>query len=81
MIESLTKREFECLDLISKGRANDEIMKELYISPATLRTHINNIYSKFGLSTGNPAKKSVLRVRAALIYLNEVNKEGENYGK
>lgn len=76
MIESLTKREFECLDLISQGLSNCEIQNKLFITRPTLSTYINNIYSKFGLSTGEPAKKSVLRLRAALIYL----KERGNYG-
>ncbi|MBP9709307.1 MAG: response regulator transcription factor [Oligoflexales bacterium] len=43
---SLTKREREILNHILSGKNNHEIAKELFISPATVKTHINNIYKK-----------------------------------
>ncbi len=43
---SLTKRENEILDLISKGYANKEIAAKLTVSLHTIRTHIYHIYEK-----------------------------------
>ena len=42
----LTEREREAALLISKGFSNKEIAAELGISPATVRTHIYNLYKK-----------------------------------
>lgn len=42
----LTKRELEVLLEMQKGLTNIEIAENLYISKSTLKTHINNIYSK-----------------------------------
>jgi len=44
----LSARETEMALLISRGLANKEIAAELHISPATVRTHIYNLYQKVG---------------------------------
>lgn len=43
---SLTKRETEVLEQLSQGLDYLEIASNLYISPATVRKHIENIYGK-----------------------------------
>ncbi len=45
----LTAREREVLRLISGGRSNREIAGELYISGATVKTHVTRILMKLGL--------------------------------
>ncbi|MDQ3779407.1 MAG: response regulator transcription factor [Chloroflexota bacterium] len=42
----LTAREREILDLIARGRNNQEITERLYLSPKTVRNHISNIFAK-----------------------------------
>lgn len=42
----LSKREMEVAELVIQGLTNKEIAKKLYISAATLKTHLNNIYRK-----------------------------------
>jgi DNA-binding NarL/FixJ family response regulator len=42
----LSNREVEILELISKGYSHKQMAAELFISPATAKTHINNIYKK-----------------------------------
>ena len=42
----LTAREIEILDLIAKGRSNQEISRLLYISSKTVRNHISNVFAK-----------------------------------
>jgi HD-GYP domain-containing protein (c-di-GMP phosphodiesterase class II) len=47
----LTDREIDVLRLIMKERTNREIANVLYISPKTVSRHIENIYTKIGVST------------------------------
>jgi DNA-binding NarL/FixJ family response regulator len=42
----LTERELEVMTLIARGRANAEIAAELFLSGATVKTHVNRILSK-----------------------------------
>lgn len=42
----LTPREVEVLRLIAKGHNNQEIARLLFVSEATVKTHINNLFSK-----------------------------------
>lgn len=44
----LTQREREVLALVGRGLSNDEIGAELYLSPATARTHVSNAMGKLG---------------------------------
>jgi DNA-binding NarL/FixJ family response regulator len=44
----LTARELEVVRLIAQGRSNTEIAAELFVSDATVKTHINHIFSKLG---------------------------------
>jgi len=44
----LTERECDVLRLIVQGRTNSEIAAELYVSEATVKTHINHIFAKLG---------------------------------
>ena len=45
---NLSAREAEIAVLIARGMANKQIAGELGISPATVRTHIYNLYQKVG---------------------------------
>ncbi len=49
--DGLTDREVEVLKLISRGLTNRETANELYISPKTVGRHVENIYTKIGVST------------------------------
>jgi len=44
----LTAREAEVLTLLAGGLSNAEIAKRLYLSHATVKTHINRIFAKTG---------------------------------
>ncbi len=46
--DGLTDREAEVLTLIASGRSNAEIASELYVSEATVKTHVNHIFTKTG---------------------------------
>ena len=44
----LTEREREVLALVGQGMSNDEIGAELFLSPATARTHVSHAMVKLG---------------------------------
>jgi DNA-binding CsgD family transcriptional regulator len=47
----LTAREFEVLGLLREGRTNCEVATELFVSPTTIRTHLENAFAKLGAHT------------------------------
>ncbi|MEU5634442.1 response regulator [Streptomyces rishiriensis] len=47
--DGLTTREAEVLMLIADGLSNQEIARRLNVSTATVKTHINNMFTKTGL--------------------------------
>jgi DNA-binding NarL/FixJ family response regulator len=47
--DELTPREAEVLAHIAAGLSNSEIATALYVSEATVKTHVNHIFSKTGL--------------------------------
>jgi DNA-binding NarL/FixJ family response regulator len=46
--DGLTEREAEVLTLLAAGLSNSEIAQRLYLSHATVKTHINRIFAKTG---------------------------------
>ena len=47
-LAALTEREREILSLVAHGLTNDDIARDLVISPATVKTHVARIMSKLG---------------------------------
>ncbi|MEU7059911.1 response regulator transcription factor [Streptomyces sp. NPDC046197] len=48
--EPLSAREREVLALVAKGTSNREIARELFISEATVKTHLTHLYAKLGVN-------------------------------
>jgi DNA-binding NarL/FixJ family response regulator len=48
--EPLSQRELEVLELISQGSTNREAAKALFISEATVKTHLLHVYAKLGVN-------------------------------
>jgi LuxR family maltose regulon positive regulatory protein len=55
LVEPLSKRELEVLQLIVAGMSNREIAEKLFIGEGTVKTHINNIYSKLDVQSRTQA--------------------------
>jgi len=46
LLNDLTEREREILQLLAEGMRNDDIASKLFISPQTVQTHVRNILGK-----------------------------------
>jgi DNA-binding NarL/FixJ family response regulator len=49
LMASLTRREAEVAQLVGGGSTNAEIARALYMSLATVKTHLSQIYAKLGV--------------------------------
>jgi DNA-binding NarL/FixJ family response regulator len=47
--EALSQRELEVLTLVARGSTNKEAAKKLFISEATVKTHLIHVYTKLGV--------------------------------
>ncbi|RYY49634.1 MAG: response regulator transcription factor [Chitinophagaceae bacterium] len=50
LVELLTKRELEILEMLASGLVYKEISEKLYISSETVRKHVYNVYNKLHVS-------------------------------
>ena len=55
LVEPLSERELEVLQLIVDGMSNREIAEKLIIGEGTVKTHINNIYGKLDVQSRTQA--------------------------
>nr|WP_202508291.1 response regulator transcription factor [Streptomyces sp. SID1046] len=53
--EALTKRELEVLQLVADGLSNQQISKRLFLSQATVKSHLVHIYAKLGVDSRTSA--------------------------
>ena len=51
LADPLSARELEVLRLVDEGLSNQQIAVRLSVAPSTVKTHINNLYSKLGVET------------------------------
>lgn len=65
IVSKLTPREVEVLRLLAQGHTNQQIADACFLSPATVKTHVQNIFLKLGVSDRTQA--AVVAVRCGLI--------------
>ena len=54
--ETLTGQEQKILDLILENKTNKEVAESLFISVSTVKTHVNNLFKKLGVSSRDEIK-------------------------
>ncbi len=70
--EPLTERELDVLRLVATGSTNEDIANTLFISKATVRTHMSNILSKLNLA--NRTQAALYALREGLASLDDIGK-------
>ena len=63
VIESLTNREREILNLLAQGLSNKTIAARLYLSVRTVEGHLATIYSRLGVHSRTEAMLMVAKIR------------------
>jgi LuxR family maltose regulon positive regulatory protein len=49
LVEAISEREIEVLQLLADGRTNQEIAQAMFVSVNTIKSHLKSIYSKLGV--------------------------------
>lgn len=60
---NLSKREYEVLQLLTKGYSNAEIAAELFLSLSTVKTHVSNLFVKMDVKSRTQAIEKSKRLR------------------
>jgi DNA-binding CsgD family transcriptional regulator len=60
-LERLTTREAEVLELVAAGLPNAQIAERLWISPGTVKKHLDNVYAKLGVANRTAAVAALNR--------------------
>lgn len=64
MIDPLTNREQDVLQLLLSGKSNKDIAAALFISESTVKTHLRNIYSKYDVGSRAELISTLLKNQA-----------------
>ncbi len=59
----MTEREVEVLELLADGLGNRELAKALFVSEATVKSHLSHIYAKLGVDTRAGAVAAAIEQR------------------
>ena len=68
LIEPLSERELEVLQLLAQGDSNQEIADQLVIAVVTVKRHVTHIFEKLGV---NNRVQAVARARALGLLFDE----------
>ena len=69
--ETLTDRETEVLRVLARGLSNSEIAEELFVTEATVKTHVSSILAKLDLPSRTRAALYALKI--GLITLDDID--------
>jgi DNA-binding CsgD family transcriptional regulator len=62
--DRLTPREREVVGLVAEGRSNAEVARLLWVSPLTVRKHLENAYEKLGVHSRTGAMAALFGLTA-----------------
>ena len=60
LVEALSKREKEVLELLARRLTNKEIGEQLFIAPETVKRHAHNIFEKLNVSDRRAARAKAI---------------------
>jgi two-component system nitrate/nitrite response regulator NarL len=60
-VPSLSERERQVLEMVAEGMLAPEIGRRLYLSPATVKSHLQSLYEKLGVSDRAAAVAEAMR--------------------
>ena len=60
---SLTNREYDVLQLLTKGNSNAEIAEHLFLSLSTVKTHVSNVFVKMEVKSRSQAIEKAKRLK------------------
>jgi len=60
LLEPLSKRENEVLELLARRLTNKEIGEQLFISPSTVKQHAHNVFAKLNVSSRREARAKAI---------------------
>ena len=63
---NLTNREYEILQLLTKGYSNAEIAENLFLSLSTVKTHVSNLFVKMDVKSRAQAIEKAKRLKITL---------------
>jgi len=64
-LDSLTDRECEVLTAVAEGQSNNDIANSLFLSEATVKTHLSRMFTKLGV--GNRVQLAIFAHRCGLV--------------
>ncbi|MEV0247486.1 response regulator transcription factor [Nocardia sp. NPDC050712] len=76
-LEVLTAREREVLAMVAEGLSNEEIAEQAYVSPLTVRTHVQRAMSKLGVQ--NRAQLVVIAFQSGLVRVEPRRPDGNRH--
>ncbi len=68
--EELSEREVEVLRLLTQGKTDQEIAKQLVLTDVTIRTHVSRILAKLGLD--NRVQAALYAIRSGMVSLEDM---------
>jgi ATP/maltotriose-dependent transcriptional regulator MalT len=60
---NLSNREYEVLQLLTKGFSNSDIAEKLFLSLSTVKTHVSNLFMKMDVKSRTQAIEKAKRLK------------------
>ena len=62
----LSTQEDRVARLVAQGMTNQEVARELYVSPKTVEFHLSNVFTKLGITSRRQLRQGILSTQTLL---------------